>query len=257
MIRTLLVDDELPGREGLRLRLAHEPDIEIVGEAADGSEAVALTRSFEPDLLFLDIQMPGTDGFQVLDAIAGEHLPMVIFVTAHDEHAVRAFEVGAVDYLLKPVGMDRLRQALERVRHATARDRRWQQGERVAALLDSLETGPQASSYLRRFAIREGDRYRLLAANDVDWIQGAGNYLELHAGSRTALVRMTIREVEGRLDPERFVRIHRSTIVNVESIREIVPEWHGDSEVVLRSGQVVRMSRTYRHRLFPRDDAER
>ena len=256
MIRTLLVDDEPLAREGLRVRLGVVNDVEIVGEAGDGPEAVEQLLALRPDLVFLDVQMPGIDGFGVLERVAADHLPLVIFVTAFDEFALRAFEVNAIDYLLKPIAGTRLEESLARVRRELGTEGSGGTRERVVRLLDTVrsesEPGPPAGPTLRgRFLVREGDRYLVIKAGEITWITAAGNYVELHLGARSVLLRMTLSELERQLDPGRFARIHRSTIVALDEIREIVPEWHGDSEVILRSGQVLRMSRKYRGRLLP------
>ncbi|MEO8451270.1 MAG: LytTR family transcriptional regulator DNA-binding domain-containing protein [Gemmatimonadota bacterium] len=254
MIRTLLVDDEPPARDGLRVRLQDERDIEIVGEAADGIAAVEAIGRFLPDLVFLDIQMPGIDGFEVVARAGRTHLPSVVFVTAFDRYALRAFEVHALDYLLKPVSGQRLTRALDRVRHELSRDEQAERGRsKVAALLDARERGESGASPAPaiRWAVKEGDRYVLLRADEVDWIEAAANYVRFHSRATCYLMRGTLSALERSLDPARFVRIHRSTIVNVDRVKEIKPEWHGDFEVVLTGGKALRMSRNFRGALLP------
>ncbi|MFN0152013.1 MAG: LytR/AlgR family response regulator transcription factor [bacterium] len=258
MIRTVIVDDEPIARAGIRERLASEADIEIIGEAGDVSAGLQLIEETRPDLVFLDVQMPGGDGFDLLAAITETPLPAIIFVTAHDEHALQAFEVHAVDYLLKPVSESRFREALDRVRRGIVREGKTaeESNRRYDALLDSIaalgrsSTGPGGRS-IERFGVRDGERYLFIRVERVDWIEAAGNYAEIHVGEKEYLVRMTLLEIESRLDAARFSRIHRSTIVNIDRIREIVPEPHGDAEVVMESGAVLRMSRNYRNRLIP------
>lgn len=256
MIRTLIVDDEPLARHGLRARLEPVDDIEIVGEAGDGPEAVEAILSNRPDLVLLDIQVPGLDGFQIIEQVAGTHFPLVVFVTAFDEFAVRAFEVHAIDYLLKPVTEARLAEALSRVRREISHGTLAETQERVVRLLDTLATNERRvegsdSAPMRRFLVKEGDRHVVVRDGEIRWMTAAGNYVELHLAARSVLLRMTLVELERRLDPARFARIHRSIIVALDEIREIVPEWHGDSEVILRCGQVLRMSRSHRSRLLP------
>jgi two-component system LytT family response regulator len=252
VIRVALVDDEPVAREGLRLWLAREPDVSIVGEAGTPAEAIALVLREKPDLLFLDVQMPDANGFAVLEAVSREHLPEVVFVTAHERHALRAFDVSALDFLLKPVREERFRAALARARHELARGEAREGPARLSALLDHLG-GPTAADGTRRierFAVRARDRFVIVPAADVDWIGAAGNYVELHLGDTTHLVRATMAELEAGLDPARFARIQRGTVVRLDRVREVVPATHGDSDVVLHDGTVLKMSRRYRGRLL-------
>jgi two-component system LytT family response regulator len=252
VIRVVIVDDEPLAREGLRLRLEREPGITVVAEAGSGSAAVATILSERPDLVFLDVQMPGGDGFQVLDRVAGQHLPEVVFVTAHDRHAVRAFEVHALDYLLKPIVDERFEAALRRARAELERGVARANPARLSDLLDDLRRPDAAgASPLRRFAVRDRDRFRLIAVEEVRWFAAAGNYVEVHTAAGTHLIRDGIAALERRLDPGRFARIHRSTIVRLDGVREIVPTPHGDFEVVLDDGTRLGMSRTHRSRLLP------
>lgn len=233
--RIVIVDDEPPARDKLRRFVDEDGRARIVGEAGDGLEAVRVIEQERPDIVLLDIQMPELDGFDVLAALEVEPLPHVIFVTAHDEHAVRAFEVRALDYLLKPVDRRRFTDALDRALDTPDADPR--------AALAGASTRP-----LERFLVRVRGRMRLVTVDDVDWIGGADNYVELHAGGETHLVRGTLREVEARL-PERFVRIHRSAIVNLDRVRELHGWSHGDFLIELRDGTELRLSRRYRDRL--------
>jgi two-component system LytT family response regulator len=246
VIRTLIVDDEPLARDGLRTRLALSRDVTVVGEAADGIEAVDAIGRLLPDLIFLDIQMPGIDGFEVLSRAGRAHFPSVVFTTAYDRYALQAFEVHALDYLLKPISARRLEQALERVRHELQRDEA-EDRAKVAALLDSRDRDP--TGFVSRWAVKQQDRYVLLRADDVDWIEAAANYVRFHARREIFVMRGTLAALEEALDPARFVRIHRSTIVNVDRVKEIKPEWHGDFDVTLTSGKSLRMSRNYRQLL--------
>jgi two-component system, LytTR family, response regulator len=250
-IRAVTVDDEPLARDAIRLRLQDEPDIELVGEAATGREAVALIGEALPDLLFLDVQMPGMDGFEVLDRVASTWLPIVVFVTAHDRFALKAFETHALDYLLKPFTRDRFRAALQRARAAfeNAADPPAHRG--IVSLLDDRSRSPadQAQGYLVRFAVKQHRGMRLVRVRDIDYIEACGNYAEIHAAGRTHLVRMTMQELEQRLDPAMFVRTQRSTIVQIDRIRDIVSANHGDFDLSLNDGTVLRLSRNYRGRL--------
>jgi len=257
MIRTLIVDDEPLARDGLRVRLERESDVEIIGEAGDGPGAVEAIRNLHPDLVFLDIQMPGMDGFAILEQVAAEHLPIVVFVTAHDEYALRAFDVHALDYLLKPVADDRFLESLRRARAALDAEAPAATGmrERLAEALDAqaaVATAAPATrpAVIRRFVVKERGRYLLVPAEEVAWIGAAGNYAEIHARGGAYLVRATIADLAARLDSARFARIHRSTIVQIDRIREIIPEWHGDFDVVMEDGTTLRMSRGFRDRLL-------
>jgi len=250
VIRTLVVDDEPPAREGLRTRLELERDIEIVGEAEDGLAAVQAIERLLPDLVFLDIQMPGIDGFEVVARAGRAHLPSIVFVTAFDRYALKAFEVHAVDYLLKPVNSAQLARALDRVREHLNRAELAERGRAaMAALLDERERAEKEGP-AERWAVKQGERYVLLRADEVDWIEAAANYVRFHARGTSFLMRGTLSGIERQLDPGRFARIHRSTIVNVDRIKEIEPEWHGDFDVVLQSGKVLRMSRSHRDALL-------
>ena len=263
VLRTVIVDDEPLARRGLRLRLAGESDIEIVGECSNGDEAVRVIAAERPDLVFLDVQMPGTDGFGVLRRLPLSSLPMVVFVTAYDHYAISAFETNAVDYLLKPVEEARLRQALFRIREtARARAAARQRdhllnllgtvtGEPVLTLEQARADGaalPDAGRPVR-LAIREGGRTVLVEESDIDWIDAAGDYMCIHAGGATHILRGTLRELEAKLDGNRFARIHRSTIVNVDRVRELRPHINGEYFLTLDGGHEVKLSRSYREQL--------
>jgi two-component system, LytTR family, response regulator len=246
MIRTLIVDDEPLSRQRLRDLLAGEPDFTLVGESGDGLHAVAALNEQPCDLVFLDVEMPGLDGLEVARRLGSGRGPAVIFVTAHDCYALPAFEVHAVDYLLKPFDRERFRQALVWARATIRRDQQGAPAELPPATLRELRGGRRP---VDRLAVKETGRIYLLKTEDVDWVEAAGNYLRLHAGTATHLLRETMNSLEGRLDPERFWRIHRSTIVNVDRIRELQPVFHGDYAVILHDGTELTLSRTYRRNL--------
>ncbi len=246
-IRTLVVDDMGLARRRVRRYLKDDPEIEIIGECSNGREAIKAIETHAPDLVFLDVQMPGVSGFEVLEAIGVERMPAVIFVTAYEEHALRAFEVHAVDYLLKPFEPERLQQAIKRAKNQIAREERGGLNERLYALLKDVKAEPK---YLRRMAIKSSGRTIFLSTEEIDWIDTAGNYLQLHVGRETHLIRERMNQLEAKLDPEKLVRIHRSTIVNTERIKETQPLFNGDQVVILRDGTQLTMSRTYRDRLF-------
>ncbi|NOT33732.1 MAG: response regulator transcription factor [Candidatus Eisenbacteria bacterium] len=250
MIRTLIVDDEPLARQGLRHLLGAERDIEIVGESVDGGEAEEAIRAQLPDLVLLDIQMPDFDGFEVVRRVAGEHLPAVVFVTAHDEFALRAFEIHALDYLLKPVAPGRLRDAIERVRRELSLDER--PGSQALARMIGGPSNDATSAPLRRIVVKERDRFLLVRDDEVAWIEAAGNYVELHARGQCFLLRSTLTDLARQLDPERFARIHRSTMVAIDCVREIIPDGRGDFVVRLDQGVELRMSRGFREQLLPR-----
>jgi len=252
-VRALIVDDEPLARDGLRLMLSGIDDVEIVGEAGDGAAAVRAIGTLRPDVVLLDVQMPGQNGFEVVESAAADHLPLVVFVTAYDEYALRAFQVHAFDYLLKPVSQARLAEAMERVRADLLRGS--PPRERVLDVVDSARLGGRSiarSRYTVRFAVRDRDRYLLVRTAEIDWIEAAANYVRLNTRGRGLLLRMTISDMEARLDPAVFTRIHRSIIVNTARIQEIRPDPHGDFGVVLTDGRTLRMSRTYRGRLLGR-----
>ena len=243
-LRVLLVDDEPLARGKLRRLLADEAGIEIVGEAGSADEARALIERERPALVFLDIQMPGQDGFQLIESLPRDLLPGVVFVTAYDQHAVRAFEVHALDYLLKPFDRERLRLALERARESLARaDAQAGLDEQLKSMLTELR-GEQP--FLSRFVVRSVGRIVFVRAQDVDWIEAAGNYVRLRIGKESHLLRETMSSLETRLDPKVFARIHRSTIVNIDRIKELNHIFHGDYSVLLKDGTRLTLSRGYR-----------
>ena len=243
MIRVLIVDDEPIARRGIRHQLRGEADLEVIGECGDGAAAIDAITGLAPDLVFLDIQMPEVDGFDVVEAIGVARMPAVVFVTAYDEHALRAFDVHAVDYVLKPIDRHRFRTAVERARRRLAHAP-GQLDRRIAAALGEL--GRPAHDYAKRLAIKGDGRVILVDVDEVDRLEAAGNYIEVHSGARHHLVRETMASLEARLDPARFVRVSRSSIVNAARARELQPMFNGDFVVVLRDGTKVAGSRRYR-----------
>jgi two-component system, LytTR family, response regulator len=248
-IRTLIVDDEPLARERLAGLLANEQDIEIVAQCRDGEEAVTAIVDHEPDLVFLDVQMPQMNGFEVIEAVGSERMPLVIFVTAYDQHALRAFQVRALDYLLKPFDRERFNEALERARRQVEREETGDLGRRLLALVKDLRRDqPRAE----RLVVKSGGRLFFLRTDEIDWVEAAGNYVRLHVGTTSHLLRETMNAIEGRLDPEKFFRIHRSRIVNMERIQELQPWLNGEYAVLLRTGTRLTLSRGYREKLQDR-----
>jgi two-component system LytT family response regulator len=245
-LRTLIVDDEPVARRRLRRLLRHDPEVQVIGECGDGAAAVNAIRTQAPDLVLLDVEMPELDGFSALRSIDPARIPVVIFVTAFDRYALRAFDVHALDYLLKPVDWDRLALSLARARTRIA-ERRASAGtpvdDRLIALLTELASGRR---YLTRLHVRSHGRLLVLDLADVDWIGASDNYVELHAGGQRHLVRDTMGRLERELDPDCFVRIHRSSIVRIDRIKELLPDFHGDFTLVLKNGSRLTLSRTYR-----------
>lgn len=244
IVRTLVVDDEAPARRRIRRLLAAEAGVAVVGECGDGASAVSLIETLRPDLVFLDVQMPERDGFEVVKAIPPAKLPAILFVTAYDQYALRAFDVHAVDYLLKPFSGERFRTALARARDRIARR---MQDAGLTTLAATLRNRPD---YLSRLLVRTGGRMVFVELAAVDWLEAADNYVRLHVRQREYLARETLASLEARLDPERFVRIHRSAIVQVDRIAETRPTSHGDAEVVLCDGTKLTATRTFREVLI-------
>jgi two-component system LytT family response regulator len=248
-IRTLVVDDEPLARERLNGLLVGEPDIEIVGHCRDGEEAVTSIVDLSPDLVFLDVQMPQMNGFEVIDSVGSDRMPLVIFVTAYDQHALKAFQVRALDYLLKPFDRERFSEALQRARKQIEREETGDLGRRLLALVKDLRKDqPRAE----RLVVKSGGRLFFLRADEIDWIEAAGNYVRLHVGNTSHLLRETMNAIEARLDPEKFFRIHRSRIVNMERIQELQPWLNGEYSVLLRTGTRLTLSRGYREKLQDR-----
>ena len=261
-LRTLLVDDEPLARRGLVLRLADEPGIEIVGECGNGEDAVRSVAQLEPDLMFLDVQMPGLDGFATLRAIPASQMPLVVFVTAYDHYAIRAFEASAVDYVLKPIDDSRLAQALYRVRQQHAERKAEAHCARLLNLLGEIsgrpaltldealrEDGLPTAGAAARLAFKDGSRTVRVDPAEIRWIDAAGDYMCVHTDAETHVLRATLRDFEQRLDPRRFTRVHRSTIVNVARVRELRAHINGEYFLVLDSGHELKLSRSYKEKL--------
>lgn len=246
-IRVLLVDDEPLARDMLREMLQGDPQVDIVGESCNGREALAAIKAEAPDLIFLDVQMPEVGGFEVLASLKGEKAPYVIFVTAYDQYAVRAFEVQALDYLLKPFDQERFDVSWQRAKAQLRRDRNGGgMDERILALLEELKAG---NKYLERLVIKAAGRIYFLETSEIDWIEAEGNYVSVHSGKKSHLLRETISSLESQLDPKKFVRIHRSSIVRLDYIQELQPWFHGEYRVILHDGTQLTLSRNHRDKL--------
>jgi two-component system, LytTR family, response regulator len=247
-IRALIVDDEPLARRGLARHLVAEGDVEVVGECGDGASAVAAIGELAPDLVFLDVEMPEVDGFDVVRAVGAGAMPAVIFVTAFDQYAVRAFDVHALDYVLKPIDVARFRVAVARARERLARPEANDLAARIAAALADIGRAAPPT-FAKRLAVKSDGRVTLVDVGDVDRIEAAGNYVEIVAAGKRHLMRETMASLEARLDPERFVRVSRSAIVNADRVRELRPMFNGDVVVVLRDGTEVSAGRRYRQNL--------
>ena len=245
-IRVLLVDDEALAREMIREMLENDRDAEIIGECINGEEAVKMIKEMAPDLLFLDVQMPEASGFKVLETLKNSHMPHVIFVTAYDQYAVRAFEVHALDYLLKPFDRERFEAAWQRAKEQILKEKSGRLDERILTLLEELKA---ESKYLERLVIKAGGRVFFLEASEIDWIEAEGNYVSVHSGKKSHLLRETISSLEAQLDPKKFRRIHRSSIVQIDKIKELQPWFHGEYRIVLHTGAQLMLSRNYRENL--------
>jgi two-component system, LytTR family, response regulator len=255
-IRALIIDDEPAARDAIRSLLAGDADIHIVGECADGHTALRAIANTSPDLLFLDVQMPEMDGFTMLRQLDPARLPVVVFVTAFDQYALQAFDVHATDYLLKPFDDDRFRDAVARAKQSVRAGQLGRLSEELRALLDGVapagpghRTAAAAGPYLKRLVIKSGGRVTLLNVRDIDWIEAEGDYVKIHVAKAWHLLRETMKRLETQFDPGRFVRIHRSTIVNVERIKELQPYFRGEYVVILQDGKSLKLSRGYKEHL--------
>ena len=265
-IRALIVDDEPLAREGLAALLSADPEVEIVGQSADGASASQAIRCDRPDLVFLDIQMPKRSGFEVLEGLPATERPMVVFVTAYDQYAIRAFEACAVDYLLKPFSDARFRQALARAKENLRNSQTAEIGERMEtllALVRQLTVGsggtpatppasaaaPPVPEYAERIVVKSGGDLHFVKTRDVLWIEAQGDFVKVQTAEQPHLVRETLQSMEQKLDAARFIRIHRSFLVNVEHIKRVAPALYGDHTVFMSDGSKLRLSRTYRSRL--------
>ena len=259
-IRTILVDDEPLATQGLRLRLEAHDDVEIVATAANGREAIRAIKTQKPDLVFLDIQMPGFDGFSVISGLMEVEPPLFVFVTAYNEHALRAFEAQAVDYLMKPVEEDRLAATMDRVRQRLAEKRGAEEAERLKealaehapeaaeelALAEAMPDAPAANRFEKMINIRDQGQIFRVDVDTIERIDAAGDYMCIQTGDNTLILRETMKDLEKRLDPRRFQRVHRSTIVNLDLVRQVKPHTNGECFLVLDSGAQVKVSRSYR-----------
>ena len=251
-IKTIIADDEPLAREKIRNLLEQDPDIELIGECADGIETVTAIRNQQPDLVFLDVQMPELDGFGVLKALRDSNLPTFIFVTAYDQYALRAFEVHALDYLLKPFDRERFQKALQRAKEHIRKEKAGEVNEKLLTLLEDLKSEKSNNherKYLDRLVIKAGGRVTFLKTEEIDWIEAAGNYIRLYIGKDSHLLRDTMNNIQTKLDPEKFLRIHRSTILKIDRIKELQPWYHGEYVVTLENGKQLTSSRSYRHQL--------
>ncbi|HKQ51371.1 MAG TPA: LytTR family DNA-binding domain-containing protein [Pyrinomonadaceae bacterium] len=253
-ISALIVDDEKPARQRLRELLEKERSVAVVGECASGAEAVRLIREREPELLFLDIQMPVMGGFEVVEEVGAGSMPVTVFVTAYDAYAVKAFDASALDYLLKPYSDERFDRCLTRALAHVRTQKREEMSRRLINVLAQEPEGARSSSggHLERLLVKAGGRVLFLPADDIDWIEAAGVYVQLHAAGRKFLHRASLNDLEAALDPQRFIRIHRSAIVNLQRVQELYPHSHGDYVAVLKDGTRLKLSRSYRPKLETR-----
>ena len=245
-IRALIVDDEPLARQRLRLLGKDDPDLEWTGECGNGAEALAAVEKDKPDLVFLDVRMPGLDGFEVLEKIPASNIPLVIFTTAYDEHALRAFEAHALDYLLKPIRPERFQAAVARARDLLACRQAGQAARGLLDLLAERQGAPPASRFLSRLTVRTGEKVAVVPVQEIDSIESAGNYVAIHIGKDNHILRETLSALEGQLDPSRFLRISRSAIVNLDRIKELQPAYKGEHVVVLHNGRRLAMTRGLR-----------
>jgi two-component system LytT family response regulator len=263
LLKTIIVDDEALARRGLKLRLSAREDVDIVAEAKNGREALKLISEHHPDLVFLDIQMPGIDGFEVLRRLPPEDMPIVVFVTAFDDYAIKAFEANALDYILKPIEDDRLSEALERVGDTLDLKRAHKHKKSLLKLVGDITGEPVASmeeiaakgvdalkkKEIPKLAIKDGSTTTWVPQDEIDWIDAAGDYMCVHAGGETHIMRMTMKKLEAELDPEHLQRIHRSTIVNIHRVTEMRAHINGEYFLTLKGGNTVKLSRTYKDKL--------
>src|SRR5437660_9720209 len=245
-IRAVIVDDEPLARRRIRRMLAHDAEVDVVGDCGNGKDAIATIKNLNPNLLFLDVQMPEVDGFDVLESIDPKRMPFVIFVTAYDQYALRAFEVSAVDYLVKPFDRSRFEKALARAKSCLANERADDFSQQTLALLEELKA---RSNHVERLVIKAGGRAFFLKTEEIDWIEAEGKYVRLHVGKESYLLREAIGSMEAQLDPKKFPRIHRSSIVNIDRVRELQPWFHNEYRVILNDGTELTLSRSCRKRL--------
>jgi two-component system, LytTR family, response regulator len=249
-IHVLVADDELPARQRLIDLLQRDDQVASVSEAADGETAVEMIQRHKPHLLFLDVQMPELDGLGVIDAIGAADMPLTVFVTAYDQHAIRAFEASALDYLLKPFSDERFEATMARVKARLDERSMKEFGQRVMKMVSAAPSAPEKR--LDRLVVKAGGTTRFIRVIDIDWIEAAGVYVTLHVGGKELLYRAALNDLAEKLDPRRFVRVHRSALINIESVVQLEPISHGEFEAVLKNGSRTRVSRTYRGQLEKR-----
>jgi len=249
-IHVLVADDELPARQRLMDLLRRDDQVGSVSEAADGQTAVEMIQRQDPDLLFLDVQMPELDGLAVIDAIGAAQMPLTVFVTAYDQHAIRAFEANALDYLLKPFSDERFEATMCRAKARLDERSMREFGQRVMKMVSAAPAAPERR--LDRLVVKAGGTTRFIRVIDIDWIEAAGVYVTLHVGGKELLYRAALNDLAEKLDPRRFVRVHRSALINIESVLQLEPISHGEFEAVLKNGSRTRVSRTYRVQLEKR-----
>lgn len=258
-LRTILVDDEELARKGLRLRLAEFPEIEIIGECEDGSEALKTIEELEPDLVFLDIEMPELTGIEVVTHLQADAMPMIVFVTAYDQYAVNAFELHAVDYLLKPIENERLVETIARIKLRTESQSQESEKEKLISFISKLTGAPtseiltmvddEKESYPSKIAIKDRDETVLVRIEDIAWVEAAGDYMCVHANGQVHVLRSTMKELERKLNPTLFQRVHRSTIVNVSMIDKVTKHINGEYHLILNNKSSLKMSRSYRDKI--------
>jgi two-component system LytT family response regulator len=246
-IATIIVDDEPLARERVKRFLRDEPEIDIIAECGDGKDAVAKITELKPDLVFLDIQMPEKNGFDVIRSLNHKSMPAVVFVTAYDQYALQAFDVHALDYLLKPFTRERVHRAVSRAREQIEGKKMGSLDERLITLIADLKS---EKKYLERLVVKTTGRVFFLKTDEIDWIEAAGNYVKLHVGRDGHMIRETMNGIEAKLDPDKFLRIHRSTVVHIDRIKELHPMFSGDYAVILRDGTELALSRNYRERFL-------
>jgi two-component system LytT family response regulator len=242
-LRTMIADDEPLAREHLKILLAPDPDIAIVAECRNGREVITSLKAAKTDVLFLDIQMPGKDGFEVIEEIGPAHMPITVFVTAHNEHAVNAFEVHALDFLVKPIERKRLEQTLARIKERVQLEDAFAAREQLSSAVEALRHAASHPERPQRFLARSGNTASVVSVGDIEWIEAADYYVCLHAGGKRHLLRESIRALEGKLDPKKFIRLHRSAIVNLDHVREIHRDGQAEGWVLLSTGARVRLNR--------------
>lgn len=260
-LKAIIVDDESLARKGLNMRLAEIEGVEIIGECSNGREALNSVAELEPDLVFLDIQMPGMSGFDVIAKMQQDDMPLVIFVTAYDEYAIEAFDVHAVDYLLKPIDSDRLQEAVNRAQVHKLADGAVTDKQRLLELIISITGKSETAiaqllrdhtgvkSYPDKIAIKDGGETTLVQSQDIDWVDAAGDYMCVHANNETHVMRITMKELEAQLDPANFQRVHRSTIVNLDRVTKVCSHMNGEFHLILNNGASIKMSRSYKDKV--------